>query len=69
MVEQGGYQRKLEWIEWGKDTSGGISLRQERKIFFFLRKEGSKDGVDSDYQDSYIIFLLPIEIENLGHPK
>lgn len=40
MVEQGGYQRKLEGIEWGKDTSAGISLRQEGKMtFFFLEKE------------------------------
>lgn len=42
MVEQGGYQRKLEGIEWGKDTSAGISLRQEGKMTFFFFRKGVK---------------------------
>lgn len=67
MVEQGGFQRKLEGIEWGKFTSGGIIFRHEKKTIF-LEEKGVNKGVDSDYQDNYLIFFLPFEFENLSHP-
>lgn len=65
-MEQRGSQ-KVRGDGMGNTQVEALSSSKNERLPF-RRGEGVKIGVDSDYQDNYLIVFLPLEFGNLSHP-